>query len=471
MADGNMQARAASLSSPLESQASPLNAQETAAGFADLHPPLSPSHAALEASRCLYCYDAPCIAACPTAIDIPGFIHQIRTGNLDGAGRTILSANIMGGTCARACPTEILCEQACVVNKLEGAPVRIGALQRHAVDPILEAKAPHPFVRAPRSGKRFAVVGAGPAGLAFAHRAALLGHDVVVYEARPKPGGLNEYGLAAYKMAGDFAQREVAFLLGVGGVSIEYGAALGAAVSLSSLRRDHDGVFLGLGLAKAQKLGTPGEDLEGVQDALSFIAALRQSPDPARLPVGEDVVVIGGGATAIDAAIQAKRLQALKGETGQVTLVYRRGAQEMSATRWEQDFARTNGVAIRHWAAPSRIEGEGRAQSVVFARTRPEAGRLIATEQSFTLPADLVLVAIGQKLAAPGLEELRMEGGKIWVDENLQTSLPGVYAGGDCIGSGADLTVQAIADGARAAHAADRALRAQADDRALRAQS
>ena len=220
-----------------------LTRQEIADNFADLHPPFSPTQAMAEAARCLYCYDAPCVKACPTAIDIPGFIHRIRSGNLDGSAKTILSANIMGGTCGRACPTEVLCEQACVLNGRDDQPVKIGQLQRHAVEHLIESGAGHPFRRAPPTGRRLAVIGAGPAGLSFAHRAAMLGHGVTVFEAKPKPGGLNEYGLAAYKMAEDFAQKEVAFLLGIGGIVIEYGKALGPALTLDALRQRFDGGY------------------------------------------------------------------------------------------------------------------------------------------------------------------------------------------------------------------------------------
>lgn len=425
--------------------------------FPDLHPPLDATDAFVEAGRCLYCYDAPCIRACPTAIDIPTFIHQIRTGNIEGSAETILSANIMGGTCARACPTEVLCEQACVLEGSEQGPVRIGELQRHAVDGLMARNGPHPFRRAAPSGKRIAVIGAGPAGLSFAHRAAMRGHDVDVYEARPKPGGLNEYGLAPYKMVDDFAQKEVAFLLGIGGIRIHHGKRLGETLTLKGLRTSHDAVFLGLGLGGSASLGIPGEELEGVADALAFISAIRQSGPRSRPKVGRDVIVIGGGNTAIDAAIQARRLGA---ET--VTIVYRRGESQMGATPWERDLARLEGVAIRLWARPSAIEGtKGRAASMVFERTTMFEDRLQGTGEIFRLPADMILKAIGQKLLPAGLEDLRIAQGKIVVDERFETSLPGVYAGGDCIARGEDLTVRAVEDGKRAAEAVDAALRSK----------
>ncbi len=414
----------------------PLAAEDLARNFDDLHPPLSAAQAAVESARCLYCYDAPCMNACPTGIDIPRFIHQIRSGNLDGSARTILSANIMGGTCARACPTEVLCEEVCVVHHSEGGPVKIGELQRHAVDHLLAAAGPHPFQRAAASGKTLAVIGAGPAGLAFAHRAAVLGHEVVVYEAKAKAGGLNEYGLAAYKMAGDFAQREVAFLLEVGGIAIKGGEM----AQWQDLRQRHDAVFIGAGLPTTRRLNIAGEDLPGVRDALDFIYELRRADDKTRLSVPADVVVIGGGNTAIDAALQARCLGARR-----VTLAYRRGPENMSATRWEQELASTNGVIMRYHAAPKAFIGDAAVEAVDFGDDR--------------LPAALVLKAIGQMLPDQALDGLKREGGKLWVDEHYQTSITGVYAGGDCIARGQDLTVQAVEDGKRAAEAADRWLR------------
>ena len=436
---------------PAESIGGFLTREQIEQNFADLHPPLGCAQAEVEAERCLYCYDAPCIVACPTSIDIPTFIRQIRTQNLKGSAETILSANILGGTCGRACPTEVLCEGACVLNARGEEPVKIGALQRHSVETLMAEAKDHPFTRAPSTGKRFAVVGAGPAGLAFAHRAALLGHEVVIYEAKPKPGGLNEYGLAAYKMAHDFAQAEVAFVLGVGGISIEHDVALGRDVTLERLAADHDAVFLGLGLGGTRALRIPGEDLPGVFDAIDFIEGVRQAPDKSSLPVGREVVVIGGGNTAIDAAVQAKRLGALN-----VTLAYRRGEAQMGATAWERDLARLNGVNIRLWSIPLAIEGDGRAERMVFEASQLVDGTLTPTGEQFTIPADMVLKAIGQKLVPPGIEALKFNGDKLLVDADYQTSMPGVFAGGDCISTGEDLTVQAVEDGKRAAHAVDR---------------
>jgi glutamate synthase (NADPH/NADH) small chain len=432
---------------------------EYAVAFDDVKPPLDGRQALVESSRCLFCFDAPCIEACPTGIDIPAFIRKIATGNLKGAAVEILDENIMGGACARVCPTEVLCEQACVRNLSEGQPVRIGALQRHATDWLLD-NGVQPYRRGPASGKRVAVVGGGPAGLACAHRLALLGHAVTLFEARGKLGGLNEYGIAAYKVPDGFAQREVDFILAVGGIQAECGKALGRELSLAALRDDFDAVFLAIGLGGVNALQLAGEAMRGVEDAVAYIARLRQATDLSRLPVGRRVVVIGGGNTAIDIAVQSKRLGA-----EDVTIVYRRGPGEMGATPHEQEFAQTNGVRIRHWARPVRlVAADGALAAVDLERTRLDAaGRLAGTGETYTLPADMLFKAIGQSfLPLPAVEgsaeALEMAGGRIAVDSERRTSLPGVFAGGDCV-AGLDLTVQGVQDGKLAAHAIDRFLR------------
>ncbi|MBL4854200.1 MAG: NAD(P)-dependent oxidoreductase [Robiginitomaculum sp.] len=425
-----------------------LSAREIADNFSDLHPPLNAQQVHVEASRCLFCYDAPCVTACPTAIDIPKFIRQIATENVTGAAKTILSANIMGGTCARACPTEILCEEKCVLNTGELRPIEIGALQRRAVDHLMDTATVHPFVRAAPTGKTIGVIGAGPAGLACAHELALRGHNVTVYEAKPKAGGLNEYGLAAYKMADDFAAKEVEFILGIGGIDIKNGQALGRNFSLGDLQEKHGAVFIGIGVTNPRALGIEGEELDGVSNALDFIEAIRQAGDLSKLNPGNDVVIIGGGNTAIDAAVQAKRLGAEN-----VTLAYRRGPSQMGATEWEQDLAATNGVVIKHWVSPLAILGEGRAQSVEFECMRLVDGVLTGSLDRLYVNADRVYKAVGQTLVSDDLTGLKIEHGKIVVDAYGLTSRPGVYAGGDCIKSGEDLTVQAVADGKKSAQA------------------
>ena len=417
-----------------------LDADAYAAQFSDLHPPLDVHEALVAADRCYFCHDAPCITACPTDIDIPLFIRQIATGTPDAAAKTILSQNIMGGMCARVCPTEQLCEQACVREVAEGKPVKIGELQRYATD-HLQAQGAHPFERAALTGKRVAVVGAGPAGLSCAHRAAMMGHDVTVFDARPKPGGLNEYGIATYKTPDGFAQAEVDWLLKIGGITVQNNAALGAAMTLDSLRAEYDAVFLGMGLGGVNALGAEGEDKTGVLDAVDFISNLRQASDVAAVPIGRDVVVIGGGMTAIDAAIQAKLLGALN-----VTLVYRRGRDRMNASVFEQDLAASKGVRIVTHATPVAVIGNGAVREIEFEYVDDQMN---GTGQTLRLPADQVFKAIGQTLQGDALPML--EARKIKVDGTGRTSVDGVWAGGDCASGGDDLTVTAVAEGRDAA--------------------
>ncbi len=422
--------------------------------FQDMHPLFNPVQAVAESSRCLYCYDAPCVNACPTEIDIPKFIHQIRSGNLTGSAKTILSSNIMGGTCARVCPTEELCEGACVKNASGEMPISIGRLQRYAVDGFLEKGAVHPFKRGASTGKKVAVVGAGPAGLACAHRSAMGGHAVTVFDTRARAGGLNEYGLAAYKMADDFSGREVDFLMGIGGITITNEKSLGKDLNVKTLSNEFDAVFLAMGLGSVNSMGIPGEKLEGVRDAIDFIREVRQTEPKSSMGVPNTVVVIGGGNTAIDAAVQAKRLGA-----GEVYLVYRRGAPQMPATEWEQDLAKTNDVVVNYWAKPISITGEKEAESITFEGTRLESGKLVGTGEKLTIKADLILKAIGQKIDSESFDGLAIESGKLKVDGNYMTSKEGVFAGGDCIDSGEDLTVQAVDDGQKAAASIDAYLR------------
>ncbi|WP_299208448.1 NAD(P)-dependent oxidoreductase [uncultured Tateyamaria sp.] len=408
--------------------------------FSDLHPALDPHEALVAADRCYFCHDAPCITACPTDIDIPLFIRQIATGTPDAAAKTILSQNIMGGMCARVCPTETLCEEACVREMAEGKPVKIGQLQRYATDHLQE-QGIHPFSRAAATGKTVAVVGAGPAGLSCAHRLAMLGHAVTVYDARPKAGGLNEYGIAAYKTPEGFAQAEVDWLLQIGGITLEHGKALGADVSLDQLKSEFDAVFLGMGLGGVNALDVEGGDKAGVSDAVDFIANLRQSSDLGTLPVGRDVVVIGGGMTAVDAAVQSKLLGALN-----VTLAYRRGRDRMNASVFEQDLAASKGVRIMTNVVPKALYGNGAVQEIEFEYVTDD---MTGTGETIRIPADQVLRAIGQTLVGDGLPDL--EKGKIAVTGAGRTSVAGVWAGGDCASGGDDLTVTAVAEGRDAA--------------------
>jgi len=433
-----------------------LSRDEIARNFSELHPPLSRSEALIEADRCYFCFDAPCTTACPTDIDIPLFIQKIRSGNLRGSAHTILAENIMGGMCARVCPTEVLCEEACVRNTHEDKPVEIGLLQRYATDPVLDDEV-QLFSRAETSGHCVAVVGGGPAGLSCAHRLAMLGHQVALFDREEKLGGLNEYGIAAYKTVNDFAQREIRYILSIGGIEVHSGVALGQDTTITRLRDEYDAVFLGVGLTGVNQLGIEGEELPGVENAVEYIAELRQAIDKGKLPVGRRVVVIGGGMTAIDVAVQSKRLGA-----EHVDIVYRGSIKAMGASDYEKNLAQTNGVTIRTFARPLKILGRGHVSGVLFERTaRDDYGSLADTGETYTLDADVVFKAIGQRLRDGVLEDgsIRMQAGKIIVDENRATSLAGVWAGGDCVVGGDDLTVSAVQHGKVAAIAIDRYLR------------
>lgn len=416
-----------------------LHPEDYARHFDDLEPNYDPHEARVAADRCYFCHDAPCITACPTEIDIPLFIRQIQTGQPEAAARTIFDQNILGGMCARVCPTETLCEGACVREAAEGKPVEIGRLQRYATDTLI-AKNAHPYMRAASTGKRVAVVGAGPAGLACAHRLAMHGHDVTIFEKREKAGGLNEYGIAAYKAAHGFAQAEVDWLLQIGGITLRHGWALGVDGHLADLQRDFNAVFLGIGLQGVNALGLR-DDAPGLRPAVDFIADLRQTPDLSTLPIGRHVVVIGGGMTAVDAAVQSRLLGA-----EHVTMVYRRGREAMSASEYELHHAATEGVKIITHAMPVAIHANGSLREVEFAYTHPGQTGVEPSGETFRLQADQVFTAIGQTLGE--LPDGLSATGRKLDPENLPA---GVWAGGDCTGGGEDLTVTAVAQGRDAA--------------------
>ncbi len=420
-----------------------LPADTLAENFEDLHAPYAPHEAAVAADRCYFCYDAPCVTACPTDIDIPLFIRQISTGTPEAAAKTIFDQNILGGMCARVCPTEDLCEQACVRELAEGKPVEIGRLQRHATDTLM-ARQNHPYERAPATGKKVAIVGAGPAGLACAHRLAMYGHDVTIYDAEEKAGGLNEFGIAAYKTTDNFAAREVDWLLGIGGITIKTGMRLGDNLSLDDLTGCFPAVFLSIGLGGVNALRSEGEDKDGVRDAVEFIAALRQASDLASIPVGRDVVVIGGGMTAVDAAVQSKLLGAQN-----VTIAYRRGREAMSASEFEQDLAASKGVRLMFNVQPKAIHGDSTVNEIELEYTSDDGDGLKGTGETIRLPASQVFKAIGQALETES--NLKLEGRKIAVTGAGRTSRDGVWAGGDCASGGDDLTVTAVAEGRDAA--------------------
>jgi glutamate synthase (NADPH/NADH) small chain len=364
----------------------------------------------------------------------------------------------MGGMCARVCPTEVLCEEACVRNVHADKPVNIGLLQRYATDPVFEQSLAL-FERAANTGNRVAVIGGGPAGLSCAHRLATLGHQVVVFNRDSKLGGLNEYGIAAYKTVNDFAQREVDWILGIGSIEVRPNTALGIDITLDAVREEFDAVFLAIGLGGVNKLGIENEDADGVLNAVDYIAELRQSETKTDLPVGRHVVVIGGGMTAIDIAVQSKRLG-----SEVVEIVYRRGPEQMGASHYEQEYAQTSGVTIRHWSRPVNLLVSDHVTGVEFERTELDAnGKLQSTGDKWSLTADIVFKAVGQALAdevfGDAADSLEHKCGKLLVDDDRKTSLPGVWAGGDCIFGHDDLTVTAVQDGKLAANSIDRFLR------------
>jgi dihydropyrimidine dehydrogenase (NAD+) subunit PreT len=420
-----------------------LSSDELAHNFADLHAPLQPHEVRVAADRCYFCHDAPCVTACPTDIDIPLFIRQISTGTSEAAARTIFDMNILGGMCARVCPTEELCEQVCVREVSEGKPVEIGRLQRHATDTLM-AQGIHPFSRAALTGKIIAVVGAGPAGLSCAHRLALLGNDVTIYDARPKAGGLNEYGIAVYKTTNDFAAREIEWLLSIGGITIENGKSLGIDLALEDLIGEFDAVFLAVGLDGVNALDVAGFESERVSNAVDFIETLRQAPDLGALEVGRHVVVIGGGMTAVDAAVQSKLLGA-----EQVTIAYRRDRSAMSASRYEQDLAAQQGVKLLFNVQPIGFDASGDTPMLELGYSTVNNGKVEAIGETIQIVADQIFCAIGQRLTTDA--GLALEGQKIRVNEVGRTGQTGVWAGGDCASGGNDLTVTAVAEGRDAA--------------------
>ena len=426
-----------------------LSKKEIEANFSDLHAPLTHIEALIEADRCYFCYDAPCTKACPSDIDVPGFIQSIRSDNLSGAAEKILSENIFGGMCARDCPTEELCQQACVRNDHEDKPVEIGLLQRFATDSVLD-NGVKLFSRKKDTGKSIAVVGAGPAGISCAHRLSVLGHNITVYDAKDKLGGLNEYGIAAYKSTNDFAQQELDYILDIGGINIETGMELGKQINLEDLQEKFDAVFLGCGLGTVNQLNLDNENISGVIDAVEYIANLRQASNKDELMVGKNIVVVGGGMTAIDIAVQSKLLGA-----EQVTIAYRRGKNAMAASEYEQALAKKHDVQIQYNLSPKKlISDESNVSAIEFDVMSSQVdGSIKATGESISLKADVVFKAIGQKLVTEGLTDnsLELEKGRIVVDENRKTSLNKVWAGGDCILDGDNLTVSAVQDGKLAA--------------------
>lgn len=434
--------------------------------FTETYPRYTKNEATVEAERCLYCFDAPCIKACPTSIDIPTFIRQIANDNLTGAGTTILESNLMGHTCGRVCPVDELCVGACVLGS-EHRPIAIGRLQRYATDHIF-ANHIQPFEAAPPSGKRVAVIGAGPAGLSAAGELAKRGVEVTVFEKNELAGGLSTYGIVVLREPTAVALEEVAFVEKLG-VEVRTGVEIGRDVLPSELLQGYDAVVLAAGTGRVPDLGVPGEDLSGVIEALPLIAATKMADkdDSAALAdivVGNEVLVVGAGNTAIDAATVAKRLGAER-----VTMLYRRGREEMSAYDHEVTFVRNEGVDIRLLTQPVEILGEnGRVTGVRCVRMRlgepDDSGRRRPEPvpgSEFVLRADQVIKAIGQEKLVALYDAVGVEhaGGYVRTDAELRTSNPKVFAAGDCVrATGHALTVTAAEDGKIVARAIARQL-------------
>jgi dihydropyrimidine dehydrogenase (NAD+) subunit PreT len=431
-----------------------LSEEQYAENFSDIHPPFETKDAALvEANRCLFCYDAPCMKSCPTSIDVPKFIKQIATENVKGSAHTIFSSNIMGAGCSKVCPVEKLCEGACVYNFMEEEPISIARLQRYSTEKAMAANW-QLFKRKESSGKKVAIVGAGPAGLSCAHVLSREGIDVTIFEKENKGGGLMTYGIAAYKVTPQFCEDEVNYILGIGGIEIKYNQELGKNISLSDLQRDFDAVYLGIGVGLARQLEIPGEELEGVEDAIKFIYDIRDKGFD-QVAVGDRVAVIGMGMTAIDAATQAKRLGAK-----QVTMVYRRTENEKPCTQVELDIAKLDGCEIIWLAAPKEVLGEnGKVKQLVCSKMElgepDSSGRRspVDTGETFSLDVDMIIKAAGQMPFESLIEEFKIQNskGKISITDSA-TNMPGVFAGGDCVNGGKEVVdaVQAGKDGAEA---------------------
>ena len=437
---------------------------EYAENFSDIHPPFENKEAALvEANRCIFCYDAPCTKSCPTSINIPKFIKQITTDNIKGSAHTIFVSNIFGGGCSRVCPVEKLCEGACVYNLLHEQPIEIAKLQRWSTDPAIKNKwklfnrknLPVTPSGDGGGGKRVAVVGAGPAGLSCAHVLSREGIDVTVFEKESKGGGLMTYGIAAYKVTPQFCEEEVDFITSLGGIDIKYDHSLGKDITLANLQKEYDAVYLGMGVGLANQLNIPGEEMDGVEDAISFIYDVR-TQGYANVSVGEKVAVIGMGMTAIDAATQAKRLGAKE-----VTMVYRRSEAEKNCTQVELDIAMLDGCKIQWLAAPVAISGvNGKVTSLVCDVMKLGAPDFsgkpapIRTGETVTLECDMVIKATGQSPFMELVEQNGLENnkGKIIVKEKATTNIKGVFAGGDAVNGGKEVVdaVQAGKDGAAA---------------------
>ncbi len=431
-----------------------LTPQEVEANFADIKPPLTLDHALTEANRCLYCYDAPCAIACPTHIDIPEFIRRIASRNFVGSAETILESNILGASCARVCPTQVLCEGSCVFLDLEMPPIDIGRLQRFATDHVMDNGIEVFQAPEDRSLGKVALVGGGPASLACAAELGLLGIEAVIFDEKPEPGGLNRYGIAPYKLTNEETLGEVEYIQKMCKFEIRSGVRVGRDISFEELERDYDAIFLGVGMSGSRSIRVPGEEKAGVVGATEFIEELRSRPLH-ETKVGDNVVVVGAGNTAIDAATEAARLGARE-----VTIVYRRGKEEMPAYEFEYELALIDKVRFRWFTQPVEVLGNGKVEALrcqLMQAGEPDASgraRPVPVPDAFVeIPADMVIKAAGQENFGDLLSTisgLDLNYGLVVVDENYQTSNPKYFAGGDCINGGQEV-VNAVAHGKKAA--------------------
>jgi glutamate synthase (NADPH/NADH) small chain len=443
---------------PLGETAPKLSPEKYEQNFADITPPLNARQAAIESARCLYCFDAPCIQACPTRIDVPGFIKRIMTGNTRGAARVILEANILGESCGRVCPTEVLCEGACVMVEKGERAIEIGRLQRFAVDHVLDRKI-QLFQAGQANGRRVACIGSGPASLACAALLARRGYSVTVFDRRELSGGLNTYGIAAYKTRIADSLREVEMVKSLG-VAIRQNLEIGRDVSFNQLEKDFDAIFIGVGLGETWAMNIPGEDLQGVSGALEFIEATKSQPF-SRVVIGRRMACIGAGNTAIDVVTAARRLGA-----DPVYLIYRRSEQEMPAFRYEYELAKKDGVTFLWQTQPVRIAGSGgTVTGIECVRTRlgkpDERGKRspeTIPNSAFTIDVDMVVRAVGQKQATDFLRAVKgieiRKNGTVVTDAQNRTGNAKYFAGGDCVNGGREV-VDAVAEGMAAGRGID----------------
>jgi dihydropyrimidine dehydrogenase (NAD+) subunit PreT len=425
--------------------------------FQEFIPGLREKDAMDESNRCLYCYDAPCIKACPTGINIPSFIKKIASGNMKGSARVIMESNPVGASCARVCPTSELCEGACVLNHAS-SPIMIGRLQRYATDWAMK-KDITLFEKGQSNGKTAAIIGGGPAGLSAARELARFGYDVTVYEAKPQAGGLNTYGIVSFRLPQEVALWEVEQVEKLG-ATILTNMTVGKDIQVDEIVNGYDYVVLAVGLGRVPDLAIEGEELDGVYDAIQLVEDTK-TKQLTSLSVGKRVVVIGAGNTAIDAATCSRRLGA-----DYVTMMYRRTESEMTAYDFEYEFAKQEGVEFRWLVAPNRIIGDENGKVKALECVRMELGepdasrrpRPVKVEGSeFTVEVDSVIKAIGQDKLIPlieafGLEHVR---GIVKVNEQNQTSNPKIFAAGDCIfglGNAEAMVVDAAQQGKKAAH-------------------